>query len=120
MQVKIATFLISDSNVNMCIFQNSMKELGLFERPKFEIGDVSQYKVPWLMECRKYAFLYGELEKFHKQANKNFYMCGVMKQLMELLDTAKILNPTVRSDFLKKAEEWFGEATQPKGKRLNK
>lgn len=35
-------------------------------------------------------------------------MSGVMKQLTELLETAKILNPAVRTDFLKKAEDWYG------------
>lgn len=36
-----------------------MMELGLFQKPKIDLGDISQFKVPWLMECRQYAFLYG-------------------------------------------------------------
>ena len=102
-------------------------ERGKMGRPPFIInqpvleglGDVSRLKVERLMQDPHYGLLMQQLEKYEGQEKGgSLYQLGVLRQVMQLLETAKVLTPSVRACYMEKAYEWYVIATGSRQKPL--
>jgi hypothetical protein len=78
------------------------------------LKDPELLRIPRMMEDPTYALLFNEIMKFEHFPGKTKYSYlqhNIVAQLSELMETSKMLSGDIRTDFLKKAYNWYSEAT---------